>query len=59
VQLPLRLGHVNGRSGIGFWPFGEFLLDRLINSLRWPPLGREPAFMVGFLRSAEIALAVD
>jgi predicted alpha/beta hydrolase family esterase len=53
------LGHINARSGIGDWPFGEFLLERLIDALRWPRVGRQPAFMGGFLRSAEIALALD
>jgi len=53
------LGHINARSGVGHWPFGEFLLERLIDALRWPQVGRRPAFAGGFLRSAEIALGLD
>jgi predicted alpha/beta hydrolase family esterase len=53
------LGHVNALSGIGDWPFGEFLLERLIHSLRWPPAGRAPFLPSALPRSDEIALALD
>jgi hypothetical protein len=53
------LGHINARSGIGHWPFGEFLLERLIHSLRWAAVAG-PSFMTPALpRSNEIALALD
>jgi predicted alpha/beta hydrolase family esterase len=48
-------GHINVMAGVGAWPFGEFLLERLITSLRWPPLGGS-ARSVGVLSSGEIAL---
>jgi predicted alpha/beta hydrolase family esterase len=50
------LGHINVAAGVGAWPFGEFLLERLITSLRWPPLRRHATLPGGLLTSAEIAL---
>jgi predicted alpha/beta hydrolase family esterase len=29
-----KIGHVNANSGIGDWPFGQFLLDQLIKACR-------------------------
>lgn len=53
------LGHVNARSGIGHWPFGEFLLERLITSLRWPSIERQTMPPDALLRSGDIRLALD
>ena len=53
------LGHVNVRSGIGHWPFGEFLLERLITSLRWPSIERQTMPPGALLRSGDIRLALD
>ena len=50
------LGHINVAAGVGSWPFGEFLLERLIASLRWPPLEREMGQAGRPLASADIAL---
>lgn len=35
------LGHINAASGIGDWPFGQHLVDRLLSALRGD--GRRPA----------------
>ena len=35
-------GHINADSNLGDWPYGEFLLDRLIWSLTAPPVERLP-----------------
>lgn len=53
------LGHINARSGIGHWPFGEFLLERLITSLRWPSVERQAMPPGALLRSGDIRLALD
>jgi predicted alpha/beta hydrolase family esterase len=52
------LGHVNARSGVGQWPFGEFLLERLIHSLRWSPVARSSFSPPRLPSSNEIALAL-
>jgi predicted alpha/beta hydrolase family esterase len=53
------LGHINARSGIGHWPFGEFLLERLIHSLRWASVTGPSFVPPAPPRSNEIALALD
>ena len=53
------LGHVNARSGIGDWPFGEFLLERLIHSLRWSSVAQPSPTAPVLPHSHEIALALD
>ncbi|MFA6219409.1 MAG: alpha/beta hydrolase [Erythrobacter sp.] len=51
------IGHINAESGLGCWPYGEFLVDRLIRSLSAPP-ERQALHGPGAARidSAEISL---
>lgn len=35
-----RAGHINADSGLGSWPFGQFLLDQLIERTLPKPAGR-------------------
>lgn len=35
------LGHINADSDIGSWPFGKYLLDRLLFNLAWPPVEQD------------------
>lgn len=43
-------GHINAESGLGSWPYGEFLLDRLV----WSLTRRQSAQVAGLPVSARI-----
>ena len=52
-----HIGHINAESGIGDWPFGQFLLDQLlVRANRSKDVGTEPAVtsaLAGSERSME------
>ncbi len=51
------VGHINADSGLGAWPYGEFLLDRLIRSTIVPPSrGFSQVPVAARIRSEEIRL---
>jgi len=52
-------GHINAESGLGSWPYGEFLLDRLI----WSVTRRHAAYVADLpvstrIRSSDIPLGL-
>jgi len=53
------VGHINADSGLGSWPYGEFLLDRLIRATTTAPL-RDVLQSAGTarIRSEEISLGL-
>lgn len=53
------VGHINADSGLGSWPYGEFLVDRLIRSLS-APFTHQASQGAGAARvkSAEISLGL-
>ena len=53
------VGHINASSGVGRWQYGEFLLERVIGSLRWPSSDLRQPQRVGALLSGGIRLAPD
>lgn len=53
------LGHINADSGIGAWPFGRYLLERLVFQVTWPTARITPNTPTGPQRGTDLRLSLD
>lgn len=51
------LGHINAESNVGSWPFGKYLLDRLILNVA-PASPRGPDFAIAKLRAEDLQMGL-